>query len=648
MLRFTNGCDWNNRFGEVRDAGFDGLRINVTEIAALFPNKPVFKSPETRNYLYEVDWTSTASGVNKFSTLQWGQGNQTFQGIMQEAKAQGLKVCLHFNFNGYGGTWSTSNTAFSYSTQTITTSGATSGATSIPVTATTYAVPAGSVLCFCRGGSGFVGRFYASAGANAGATSISTWGLASSINASDVIAVIRGTSYIGTLTCSTFSPSTYENNNLNIAVSASGFTVNANDMLLVFRGGSIITTTTVSTRANAGASTIQVAALGATLNNGDFTNVPDAPTATEVYGYRHPDPLDASANADAALAMVAYVLNDASVLFPEADLILEEWNEPDQRVFGGCGVPGSGVGTYKYGWGFFSYAVKYMMDVRSTAVKAAFPNLPYLTPTFSYGLSTAMSSVRSENMVTGGFVQDDDSGVDAYWTNFSGVNMHTYTSTTDGSKASCAKRLYDEINQSKTNFSSITSGAFSSWPWYMTEIGIRPSMHNTIGVPSSPRFNGEMLLVTHDVCRAMGFALWANYCYGYRSTGSSQITASGTSNAGATSVSVSALGATIPVNTVLYFGSQGAKVVLTAQANQGATSITCEALPTTINNNDKSWYITSRSDGEYFHMIPDMITRNGLFIGVTDPKGKTDKFWAFAERFARVTLPTTTEPLPEY
>jgi len=42
MLRFTNGCDWNNRFGEVRDAGFDGLRINVTEIAALITAGVIF------------------------------------------------------------------------------------------------------------------------------------------------------------------------------------------------------------------------------------------------------------------------------------------------------------------------------------------------------------------------------------------------------------------------------------------------------------------------------------------------------------------------------------------------------------------------------------------------------------------------------
>lgn len=78
MHRFTNGCDWTNRFVEVKEVGFDGIRLNAPEIHALFPNKPVFKSAETRNYLYEVDWTSTASGVNKFTALTWDKGMLLF------------------------------------------------------------------------------------------------------------------------------------------------------------------------------------------------------------------------------------------------------------------------------------------------------------------------------------------------------------------------------------------------------------------------------------------------------------------------------------------------------------------------------------------------------------------------------------------
>ena len=33
MIRITNGCDWTNRYGEVKDVGFDGLRPNTTENA---------------------------------------------------------------------------------------------------------------------------------------------------------------------------------------------------------------------------------------------------------------------------------------------------------------------------------------------------------------------------------------------------------------------------------------------------------------------------------------------------------------------------------------------------------------------------------------------------------------------------------------
>lgn len=644
MIRITNGCDWTERFGEVKDVGFEGIRINTTEIAYLFPNKPVFKSVETRNYLYDVDWTSTASGVNRFENTQWGQGGATFKSNLQAAKAQNLYVVIHFNFNGYGGNWATPNYNFSYSTQTITVNGTfNAGAVSINVNATSLAVPAGSVLCFCRGGSGFIGTAYVKTAASSGATSIETWYLNSTVLSGDIIAVIRNGSYIGTINANATSYSTGTDNTATIAVSSTGFNLSANDTLLIYRGGTIQTTTTVQTRASAGATTLSVSALGAGVTTGDFCNIPDAPTSVEPYGYRSPNPSDAQANTDAALAMMAYILNDPAILYPPELVIMEEWNEPDQRVFGGQGFPGTSGGGYGHGWGFFSYPVKYLQSVRVPQVRAAFPNIPYISSSFSFGFSTDSCSVRQENFVTAGIAQEN--GIDAYWNDFTGINMHDYVSTKDGSKNSAAKRLYLDIKSARDGIDT-HAAILSSLPWYMTEIGIRPNLHTQYKVPNSDRYNGEMLLLTHDVCRAMGFALWGNYCYHFRSSATYQITASGTSAQGATSVGVSATGVTLPVGTVLFFGTQGAKVTLTSTANQGATSLACEALPTAISNNDKSWY-QLRSDNEFYHMIPDMTTRNSLFIGVDDPQGKNDKFWVFAERFARVALPASPEPVPE-
>lgn len=644
MYRFTNGCDWTNRFVEVKEVGFEGLRPVTPEISALFPNKPVFKSAMTRNYLYEVDWTSTASGVNKFTAVQWGQGNATFASTLLAAKAQNLRIIIQLNFNGKGGTWSTPDLSFSYTEQTIVATGNSSGATTIGVNATSLAVPAGSVLCFCRGGS-FVGRFYVKTAANSGATSITTWGLQSAVNSGDTIAVIRAGAYIGTISCSTTSLSTYDNNNVAIAVNATGFNISINDTLLVYRGGTIITTTTVQTRVAAGATSLSVSALGATINSGDFCNIPDAPTATEPYGYRCPNPTDASANTDAALAMLAYVLNDPTILYPPELVIVEEWNEPDQRVFGGCGFPGTS-GTYGYGWGFFSYPVKYLQAIRVPTVKAAFPNLTYLASSFSYGDGTALlDSARNENFLTTGLPADEETGTfDDYWNDFSGWNKHTYSSTKDGSKANCALRVYTDIKTTQNNIASSLLASLSSRPWYMTEVGIRPNMH-TASMPNSDRYNGEMLLVTHDVCRAMGFVLWADYCYNFRDT-SYQLTASVGETIGATSVRLTgSAGVSIPVGTVLYWGSTGTKTTTTALVNGGDTSISVSAIAANITAGHKTWYAL-RSSNQFFHMVPDMISRNSLFIGAANAYGKTDKFWVFAERFATVTLPAAV-PIPE-
>lgn len=648
MIRITNGCDWTNRFEEVQEVGFDGLRLNTVEIHTLFPNKPVFLPVETRRYLYDIDWAATASGTNRFASTTWGQGLATLKSMLQAAKALNMHIVVHFNFNGYGGTWSTPNRSFSYSIQTITASGtANSGTTTIPVTATSLAVPAGSVLCFCRGGSGFIGRFYVKTAVSSGVTSVATWGLHSGINNGDVIAVIRGGAYIGTINANAASTATNENGNLNISVSSTGIALSVNDTLLVYRGGTIITTATVQTRVAAGATSLTVTAgLGATINSGDFCSIPDAPTSTEQYGYRSPDPADAQANTDAALAITAYILNDPDILYPPALVTLEEWNEPDQRVFGGQGFPGTS-GNYGHGWGFFSYVVKYLQSVRAPQIRAAFPQLPYICSSFSYGNSVPnLNVVRIENFSTSGLEQSvADLPTDVYWEEFTGVNMHTYSSTQDGSKASCAKQVYLDIVGVQNGIAA-TIPSMSSLPYYMTEIGIRPSMHYPL-FSSSDRYNGEMLLVTHDVCRAMGFAMWANYCYHFRASTTYQITASGTNSAGATTINLSGTtGIAIPSGTVLFFGSTGVKATLTASAASNATSLSVLALPGTISNNDKTWY-SLRTDNEFFHMIPDMVTRNSLFIGADNPYGKMANFWVFAERFSRVPIPSNFEPVPE-
>lgn len=571
-----------------------------------------------------------------------GQGNATFSSMLLAAKAQNLRIIVHFNFNGKGGNWSTPDLSFSYSEQSIVATGNSSGATTIGVNATSLAVPAGSVLCFCRGGS-FVARHYVKTAANTGATSITTWGLHTGVNSGDTIAVIRAGAYIGTISCSTASFSTYDNDNVAIAVNATGFNISVNDTLLVYRGGTIITTTTVQTRVAAGAVSLSVSALGATINSGDFCTIADAPTATEPYGYRHPHPSDVAANTDAALAMVAYVLNDPAILYPPELVIIEEWNEPDQRVFGGMGFPGTS-GTYGYGWGFFSYPVKLLQATRIPTVKAAFPNLIYLSSSFSYGSgNTLLDSARVENFLTSGFAESEETGMDAYWDNFTGWNKHTYASTKDGSKASCALEVYKDVKCTQDGVYACL-GALSPRPWYMTEIGIRPIMH-TASMPNSDRYNGEMLLVTHDVCRAMGFAAWGNYCYNFRST-SFQLTASVGETIGATSVRLTgSAGVSIPVGTVLYWGSTGTKTTTTAVVNGGDTSISVSAITANITASDKTWYAL-RSNNEFFHMVPDMTSRNSLFIGVANPNGKTDKFWVFAERFSTVTLPTAI-PIPD-
>jgi len=643
MLRYTV-CDWTNRFEEIKDLGFDGLRLNIPEIDNLFPNKPVFKSAETRRYLYEVDWAATTGGVNKFETVVWAQGNHTMKELLLAAKAQNFHIVILFAFNGFGGNWSTPNIEPAFANHTVTaSSGASLGATSVTVTTTTGAIPAGAVMTFVRGGSGYVMRAYVSANASSGATSLSVYHLSTDVSASDVIAVIRAGAYIGTVTASAFGAMTDPSDNRTITVSATGFNINANDCLMIFRGGTIITTTTCTTRRAAGVTTVPVSALPAAINSGDFCNVADVPTLSEPYTYRCPDPADAQANTDAALAIMAYILDDPDILYPRELVQMEEWNEPDQRVFGGQGFPGTSTSGYGYGWGFFSYPVKYLLSVRAPQVRAAFPDIPFLTPSFTFGGDTSACSMRSENVITSGLAQSD--GIDAYWQDFTLLNTHSYVSSIDGSKRGHAYALFREQERILENAASFSN--LASLPRIMTENGVRPLMFTAVNAPNNDRFNGEMLLVGHDACRAMGFVGWGQYCYHYRST-EFRITATGSHSIGATTINLSAAtGIAIPAGAVLYFGTQGAKATLTANASSAATSLSVSAITTAINNNDKSWYV-DRSSQQFFHMVPDMTTRNSLFIGVDNPYGKNDMFWVFAERFARVELPDSPEPIPNY
>lgn len=646
MIRIINGCDWVNRYGEAYDLGFDGIRISIPEVDKLFPNKPVFLPSNTRRYLYEVDWTATASGVNKFETYVPSFYNHGYAFIhqLQAAKALGWHVIIPINYNGYGGDWTTPGTYFSYGLSAISASGtATSGTSTIPVNALPADLPAGSSLTFCRSGS-YRGRMWVSANANAGSTSIPVYGILSTIAVSDIFAVIRAGAYIGTITATAaVQITTAAEHALAIPVTATGFNILANDVLLHLRGATVITTAITAARAAAGATSLTtVSPLSATINSGDYTTAADAPTATEPYGYRSPHPSDAQANTDIALAIAAYVLNDPNILYPPELVTLEEWNEPDNPTFGGQGVPGIS-GLYEWGYGFFSYNVKYLQSVRAPQVAAAFPNITYLCSGFCQGgeLSTTVSA-RLGNFSTPGFAQT--SGIDSYWFSFNGMNMHSYAVTTDGSKYDGANKFYDTIVNTKNGVKSV-SQALHDLPWYMTESGSAPFLYSNT-IPNSDKHLGEMILVQHDVCRALGFKAWGNYCYNFRST-TYPITASGTSSIGATTINLSGTtGVAIPSGTVLYFGSQGAKATLTASASSGATSLSVAALTTAITNGNKTWY-QSRTAGQYYHMIPDMIVRNNLFIGVGDPNGKNNKFWAVAERFARVTLPTTPVPIPE-
>lgn len=645
MKRFTNGVDWPNRYGEAKDLGFDGVRLNVPEIHALFPNKPVFLPAQTRRYLYEVDWAATASGTNRFAATTWGQGGQTFKTALLAAKSNGMDIIVHFNFNGFGGTWSTPNLAFTYQTQTVTlSSGSGGGTTSLAVNSLARPVPAGSVLTFVRGGSGYQFTAYVSAAASGGATSVTTYFLAGSPQANDVVAVIRAGSYIGSLTVSTSSAQTDSTGIVQFAVNATGFALQVNDQLLFYRGGTIITTTTTSARAAAGATSLSVSALGSAVQSGDFAHSTDCPTASEPYGYRHPNPADAQANTDAALAMVAYILNDPDILYPPEKVILEEWNEPDQRVFGGMGVPGVESATYAPGWGFFSHPVKHLQSVRVPQVRDAFPNIPFISSSFSFGGGTPANSVREENFVVSGLVVPDEDP-SSYWEEFTALNKHSYVAAGNGSKLAYATNLYNDLNDAMTRAAAF--GSLGNKKWHMTETGVRPNMLTATLLPDNSRLIGEYLLVNHDVCAAMGMESWGLYCYHYRSTTNQLTVAVAGASQGATSIPLTAAtGVAIPAGAVLYFGSQGAKATLTAAAASNATSLTVAALPTAVASGDKSWYV-SRSDNEFLALIPDMVSRNSLFIGVGEPKGKFDSFWVLAERFARVPLPAAPEPLPD-
>lgn len=64
--------------------------------------------------------------------------------------------------------------------------------------------------------------------------------------------------------------------------------------------------------------------------------------------------------------------------------------------------------------------------------------------------------------------------------------------------------------------------------------------------------------------------------------------------ADATSISVDALSAAVPVGTLLHFGQSKEFAKVTAAAAAGATSITVEALPSALEDNDEAYYWPGR------------------------------------------------------
>ena len=644
MKRFAV-CDWIQRIPEVKDLGYDGLRSSTAEFSTFFEKKPAFVSPGSRQYEYEIDWAATNSSggsTNRFATSAFA-GDMTLKDALLQAKAEGMDCIIEIRYNGYRNNWSTPNIFFSYTRHTVTTSaGASGGATALSVNSTGGAIPNGAELVFARSGS-YTTRAYISLAASGGTTStIQVYDLQIALNSGDKIAIVRNGVLIETATVSGYPESTLASDNRNIVLSGTlSNSIQLNDAVYIFSSGAtIITATKTTARYAAAALSINVVALSTSVNSGDYAVVADVPTSVEPYGYRSPDPADASAHADGALAMIAYALNDPTILFPESQLWIEFYNEPDQRVFGASGIPDG----YAYGHGFFPSNIREIVSAQILACKAAFPNVRLIGPTFSYGDASVMNSVRSENLITSGLAQIG--GIDSYWSSVDALNVHIYSYSQDGTLRSCAKEANDSFSTYQSNARAFTP--LANIPWIVTECGVRTEYLYGKGVPHNSTAVAANILVCHDVCQALGAVGWTHYCYVQRDPGSRYtLTASGTHSIGATTINLTGTtGVIIPSGAVLFFGTQGSKVTLTSAASAGATSLSVSPITVGISNNDKSYFHAYLGE-QAFHMIPYSVGVHNLHIGVDDPEGKNGIFWEFARRFARVPIAETPVPIPD-
>jgi hypothetical protein len=642
MKRFVI-CDWEQRIPEAKDLGFDGLRSSTAEFHTFFEKKPVFASVPA--YPYQINWSSTNSGggsTNRFETSNYA-GDMTLKDALLAAKNNGMDCVIEVRFNGYRNNWSTPDIFFNYTRHTVTTSaGASGGATSISVNATTGATPNGAELVFARSGS-YTTRAYISNATTGGTTAtIQVYDLQTSLNSGDKVAIVRNGVLIETAVVSGYPEPTIESNNRNIVLTVN--LVNStqlNDAVYVFSSAAtIITATKATVRKAAGQTSLNVTALSTGLNSGDYAVVADVPTSDEPYGYRSPDPADASAMADGALAIISYALNDPGVLFPAEQLWVEFWNEPDQRVFGASGIPNG----YAYGHGFFTSGVKKVVSAQILACKAAFPNVRLVGPSFSYGDDSVMNSVRSENLITTGLNQV--SGIDEYWGSVDVLNFHMYSFSQDGTLRSCAKEAHGALSTSQSNARAFTP--LINTPWLITECGVRPEYLYNRDVTYNSTAVANNILVCHDVCQSLGAVGWTHYCYVHRDGGTRYtLTASGSHSIGATTINLTAAtGVAIPSGTVLFFGTQGSKVTLTSDATSVATSLSVAAITVGISNNDTSYFHTYLGE-QAFHMIPYSVGYRNLHIGVDDPEGKNGIFWEFARRFARVPIAENPVPIPD-
>lgn len=644
MKRFAI-CDWKQRIPEVKDLGFDGLRSSTAEFHTFFEKKPVFKSSPT--YQYQIDWPATNSGggsTNRFETSVYA-GDTTLKDALVEAKANGMDCIIEVRFNGYRNNWSTPNLFFTYTRHTVTAaSNASIGATSISVNTTTGAIPNGAELVFASGGS-YTTRAYISLAATGGTTStIQVYDLQTALNSGDKVAIVRNGVLIETATVSGYPESTLASDNRNIVLSGTlSNSTQVDDAVYIFSSAATIVTATKATarkEAAAGPSSLSVTALVTGISSGNYAVVADVPTSSEPYGYRSPDPADADANADGALAIIAYALNDPAVLFPANQLWIEFWNEADQRVFGASGTPNG----YAYGHGFFPSNIKKIVSAQILACKAAFPEVRLVGPTFSYGDASVMNSVRSENLITSGLTQVN--GIDEYWSSVDVMNVHIYNYSQDGTLRSCAREAHDAFSTYKSNAAAFTP--LANTPWIVTECGVRPEYLYNKGSTYNSTAVANNILVCHDVCQALGAVGWTHYCYVHRDSGSRYtLTASGSHSIGATTINLTAAtGVAIPSGSVLFFGTQGSKVTLTADASSVATSLSVSAITVGISNNDTSYFHTYLGE-QAFHMIPYSVGYRNLHIGVDDPEGKNGIFWEFARRFARVPIAETPVPIPD-